>query len=186
MNCANKRNSHKAKSKSERDCFVATLHVCKMGTLSPLSKRLRNSPVPLMCLCTGFSTTAKSLLSCLISRSAKLPTTLLGEVRAKRRDCLPSSAACSAAWKKVTEDCCCSWLRRWRGRRPIDREERLAFSGSLLPHPCPSFPLRRSYFPASRRERAPLAVLGRRRICARQFSPHAGGCSTVYRRPVRC
>jgi len=34
--------------------------------------------------------------------SARVATTSFGAVRAKRRDCLLISAACSTAWKKVT------------------------------------------------------------------------------------
>src|SRR5260370_21775422 len=55
--------------------------------------------------------------SCRISRSARLPMENCGAVRAEKPDCLLYSAVCSNACKIVTDDCCCSWLRRWRGRR---------------------------------------------------------------------
>jgi len=54
------------------------------------------------------------------SRSGRLPTTSCGAARARTLACLPSSAGCSAAWKKVTWEWCCSWHRRWRGGRQFE------------------------------------------------------------------
>jgi hypothetical protein len=43
--------------------------------------------------------------------------------RPKMLACLPSSAACSAVWKELTWDWCCSWHRRGRGGRLFNRWE---------------------------------------------------------------
>ena len=45
-----------------------------------------------------------------------------GAVLARMLICLPSSAACSVGWKKMTGTCYFSWLRRWRSRRPFKRK----------------------------------------------------------------
>src|SRR5467141_1196535 len=77
--------------------------------------------------------------------------------------------ACSAAWMNVTWEWCCSWHRRWRGGRPFDGSERLAFIGPLLPHLCPPRLLSLSYLSAgSSRKSSPLAVCVRRQVCEGQ------------------
>src|SRR3979490_1103885 len=108
---------------------------------------------------------------CRSSRSARLVRTLYGAATVRMHACLPSSAACSAAWTKVTWERCCSSHRRWRGGRPFDEAERLAFIGSLLLYLCPPRLLSLSYLSAgSSRKSSPLAVCVRCQVCQSQFT----------------
>src|SRR5882724_2975255 len=112
-----KRGFHKATLRRRLGCFVVTCLVSKTVTQFRLSRRLRNLLVPLKFRCTNFFMTAKSLRSCRISPSVNPPTMLPGAARTKMHTCLPSSAGCSAAWKKVIWEWCCLWPRRWRSVR---------------------------------------------------------------------
>ena len=133
------------------------------GTQFLLLRRLRNLPVPSKFRCINSFMMAKRRLGYRISQSTGPQPTPHEAARARMHACLLSSAACSAAWKKVTWERCCSWHRRWRGGRLFDGPEWLAFSGSLLPHLCPPRLLSLSYLPTCcSGHGVPLAVLGGR------------------------
>ena len=105
---------------SERDCFAATSLGSSTDTQFQLSRPLKNLLAPSKSRWTNSPTTAKNRPNCRTSRSGRLPTTSCGAARARTLACLPSSAGCSAAWKKVTWEWCCSWHRRWRGGRQFE------------------------------------------------------------------